>query len=112
MKQETISGQFQGTAYYRHHVEPRVKLHVSREESFTIPLRYIDLTRATSTTLDVMLERRMDEYWNIEGDRDVSDSWTGFTRFTILDEQPPNGHAWSGERLKRKTKVGYRKTEA
>ena len=60
-----------------------------REESFPIPLRYIDVTRATSTTLDVMLERRIDDYWNVDGNRDLSDSWTGFTRFTILDEKPP-----------------------
>ena len=35
-----------------------------------------------------MLERRMDDYWNIEGNRDLSDSRTGFTRFTTLDEKP------------------------
>ena len=68
-----------GNNIYRHHVEPSVKLYVLREESFSIPLKYIDVTRATSTTLDVMLElleRRMDDYWNIEGNRDQSD-WTG-----------------------------------
>ena len=31
---------------YRHHVEPRVRLYVPREESFPIPQRYIDVTRA------------------------------------------------------------------
>ena len=85
-----------GNHIYRHHVEPRVKLFVPREESFPIPLRYIDVTRATSTTLDVMLERRIDDYWNIEGNRDISDSWTGFTRFTILDEKPPDGYTGPG----------------
>ena len=58
-------------------------------------LRYIDVTRATSATLDVMVERRIDDYWNIEGKRDLSDSWTVFTRFTILDEKPPDGYTWS-----------------
>ena len=48
---------------YRHHVEPRVKMYVPREESLPIPLRYIDVTRATSTNLDVMLQRRIDDYW-------------------------------------------------
>ena len=67
-----------GNYIYRHHVEPRVKLYIPREESFPIPLRYVDVTRATSTTLDVMLERRIDDYWNIEGDRDLLDSWPGF----------------------------------
>ena len=57
-----------GNYIYRHHVEPRVKLYVPREESFPIPLRFIDVTRATSATLDGMLDRRMDDYWNIEGD--------------------------------------------
>ena len=39
-----------GNYIYRHHVQPKVKLYVRREESFPIPLRYIDVTRATSTT--------------------------------------------------------------
>ena len=66
-----------------------------REESFPIP-------RATSTTLDVMLERRIDDYWKIEGDRDLSDSWSGFTRFTVLDEKPPDWYTWSWGRLTKK----------
>ena len=73
-----------------------------REESFPIPLRHIDVTRATNTTLDVMLERRKDDYWNIEGDQNLSDSWTRFTRFTILGEKPPDGCTWSGVRLTKK----------
>ena len=36
---------------YRHHVEPRVKLYVPKEESFLIPLKYIDVTRTTHTSL-------------------------------------------------------------
>ena len=49
-----------GNCIHRHHVEPRVKLYVPREESFPLPPRYIYFTRATSTTMDVMLEHRMD----------------------------------------------------
>ena len=52
---------------YRHHVEPRVKLYVPREESFPIPLRYIDVTRETSTTLDVMW--CLSAAWKIIGKR-------------------------------------------
>ena len=72
-----------------------------REESFPIPLRYIDV-KVTSTTVDVILECGMDAYWNMEGNRDLSDSWTGFTRFTILDEKPPDGYTWCGVRLTKK----------
>ena len=32
---------------YRHHTEPRVHLNVPKEESFPIPLKYIDVTRTT-----------------------------------------------------------------
>ena len=65
---------------------------------FPIPLRYIDVTKATRTILDVMLKSRIDDYWNAEGDRDLSDSWTGFTRFTIMNEKAPDGCTWSGGR--------------
>ena len=46
-----------GNFIYRYHVEPRVKLYSPREESFPIPLKYIDVTRTTHTNLDVKLER-------------------------------------------------------
>ena len=69
----SISGNF----IYRHHVEPRVKLYSPREESFPIPLKYVDVSRTTHTNLDVMQERRIDDYWN------------------ILEEKPPNGYMWS-----------------
>ena len=43
----SISGKY----IHRHHVEPRVKLYVPKEESFPIPLRYIDVSRTTNTNL-------------------------------------------------------------
>ena len=91
-----------GNFIYRHHVEPRVKLYSPREESFPIPLTYIDVTRTTHTNLDVKHEKRIDDYWNIDGSRDLSDPWTGFTQFTQLDEKAPDGYMWCGERLTRK----------
>ena len=91
-----------GSFIYRHHVEPRVALYSPREESFPIPLKYIDVTRTTHTNLDVKLEKRIDDYWNIDGSRDLSDPWTGFTQFTLLDEKAPDGYTWSGGRLTRK----------
>ena len=74
-----------GNFIFRHHVEPRVKLYSLREESFPIPVKYIDVSRTTQTNLD--------------GSRDLSDSWRGFTQFTLLDEEPPDGYMWSGWRL-------------
>ena len=91
-----------GSFIYRHHVEPRVALYSPREESFPIPLKYIDVTRTTHTNLDVKLEKRIDDYWNIDGSRDLSDPWTGFTQFTLLDEKAPDGYTWSWGRSTRK----------
>ena len=51
-----------------------------------------DVTRTTHTNLDVLQESRTDEYWNVNVDRNLSDSWTGFTMFTLLSEKSPKGH--------------------
>ena len=93
-----MSGNFRN----RHHVEPRDKLHSPREDSFPVPLKYIDVFRTAQTNLDVMQESRIDDYWNIDGAKDLSDSWTGSTQFTLLEEKPPEGFMWSGGRLTRK----------
>ena len=85
-----------GNFIYRHHVEPRVKLYSPKEESFPVPLKYIDVSRTTRTNLDVKQERRIDDYWNIDESRNLSDPWTGFTQCTLLEEKPPNGYMWSG----------------
>ena len=92
-------GSIQGDFIYRHHVEPRVQLYVPKEESLPIPLKYINVIRSTYTDLDVAQEKRIDDYWKVDGDRNLSDSRTGFTRFTLLNETPPKGHMWSGWRL-------------
>ena len=91
-----------GNFIHRHHVEPRVQLYSPREESFPIPLKYIDVSRTNHKNLDIMQERRIDDYWNIAGSRDLSDPWTGFTQFILLKEKPPDGYMWSGWRLTRR----------
>ena len=80
-------------------------VHFSRQEALSYifeELKYIDVSRTTHTNLDVKQEKRIDDYWNIDGSRDLSDPWTGFTQFILLEEKPPDGYMWSGERLTRK----------
>ena len=79
----SISGNF----IHRHHVEPRIKPHVPREEPFSIPLKYNVVSRTTHTNLDVKQEKRIDDYWNIDGPRGLSDPWTGSTRFILVEEK-------------------------
>ena len=49
----TITGDF----ISRHHVVPRVKLYMPKEETFPIPLKFIDVNRTTYRSLDVLLEK-------------------------------------------------------
>ena len=48
------------------------------EETFPIPLKYIDVMRSTHTDLDVMQEKRINDHWNVDENRRVSDSWKEF----------------------------------
>ena len=41
---------------YRHHGIPRVKLYMPKKETFPIPTKYIDVTRKTHTSMDLMME--------------------------------------------------------
>ena len=78
----------EGNYIHRHQVEPRVLLFVPKEETLPIPMRYIDVVRRTHTILDVLQESRTDDCWNIDANRHLSEPWTGFTQFTILNEKP------------------------
>ena len=59
---------------------------------------YINVTRSTHTDLDVMQEKKIDDYWNVDSCKHLSDSWRGFTKFTLLKETHPKGYMWSGKR--------------
>ena len=74
----------QGDFICRHHNETRVQLNVPKEETFPIPLKYIGVTRSTHTDLDVLQEKRVDDYWNVYSNRSLSDAWRGFTKLTFL----------------------------
>ena len=68
-----------------------------KRETFPISLKDIDVTGYTD--LDVMKDKKVDDCWNVHSSKHLSDSWRGFTEFTLLKEIPPKGHMWSGERL-------------
>ena len=50
----------------------------------TIPLKYIDVTKSTHTDLDVLQEKKIDDCWHVDSGKHLSDSWRGFTKFTLL----------------------------
>ena len=52
-----------GSCIHRHHVQPRIKLNVSKEGLFPIPFKYMDFVRRTNTTLEVLMESRVERRW-------------------------------------------------
>ena len=92
----TIFGPCREASYIAIALNPESNFYSPREESFPISFKYIDVTRTTHANLDVKQEKRIDDYWNIDGSRDLSDPWTGFTQFTLLDGKAPDGYMWSG----------------
>ena len=101
VKQLMISGPCQETSKTAITLNPESNF-TRREKNHSLfhqnTLTYPD----THTNLDVKQEKRIDDYWNIDGSRDLSDPWTGFTQFTPLEEKPPEGYMSSGRRLTRK----------
>ena len=75
-----------GDFIYRHHIKPRVQIHVPKGETFPTPLKYIDVTRSKHTNLDVLQENRIYDCWNVDANESLSESWTGFTKFTLLKD--------------------------
>ena len=69
--------------------------------SFPVPLKQIDVTRTTHTIQDVMQEKRINSYWNVDGNRTLSDSWTGFTKFTVINENLLQDTRGPGRRLRK-----------
>ena len=89
----------QGDFIYRHHNELRVQLFVPKEEPIPIPLTYIDVLWSSHTDLDVLQEKRIDDYVNVDSSRQLSNFWKRFTKFTLSKEKRPKRFLWSGERL-------------
>ena len=66
-------------------------------------------TLTSPENLDVMQERRIDDYWNIDGSRDLSDSWTGFTQvYSILWESSRRMYVVRGRLTKRQFNIQVR----
>ena len=88
-----------GSFIYRHHVEPRVKLYSPSEESFPIPLKYIDVTRPTHTNLDVKQEKNASMIIGISMGQEIClilGQVSHNLLYCLLEEKPPDGYMRSG----------------
>ena len=82
---------FNGEALTCHHRVPRSTLFVPSDPSSPIPTKYLDVMRTTYTDLDTKEEKRMEDYWNVQGEKALSDFWVGKTVFYILRTPPEPG---------------------
>ena len=138
VKHKTTSGRFQAILFSSITLNPESNSSCREKHHSLILLKYIDVTQVYNYIFGCNAGENIVDYWNVDGGRELSDTWTGFTRFTVLDEEPSDGFSWSGRRLtrkqttsrpdtlwpviwkdrsdaskrKEKQKVGYRKTEA
>ena len=62
----------QGDFICRHHIETRPQLHVPKEETFSMPLKYIDVTRRESKCIRFL--DRIHKVWRRNLQRDI---WSG-----------------------------------
>ena len=72
-----------------HHVQGRQQIYVLQESSFSIALKFVDVVIRTDTTEDVLQESEMYDLWNVDGDRNMSGSFTSITQFTFFETTPP-----------------------
>ena len=41
---------------------------------------------STHTDFDVMHEKRVDDFWNVDSNTSLTDSWKGFTKFLLKEK--------------------------
>ena len=70
-------------------------------------LNYIDVQRQTKTSTDVFHLATIDDYRNIDGDKQVPEPWIGVTRFALLNKIPLEGRMWVQGRLTKKQRMYY-----
>ena len=85
----------------RNHSAPRTKLFGPKDD-LPILLNYIDFQRQAKISIDVLHEATIDDYWNVDGDKSLSDPRIGMTRFEFFHKKTPEGHMWVPGRLTKK----------
>ena len=87
----SMSGDFA----YRHDVHRR-KLYIPGEAFFSVTLEYVDVTRQTRTSIDNTSEHTLNDYWNVESEREVllSEEWIRTARLQKLRVKLPEEFLW------------------
>ena len=79
---------------YHHRETHRSILNVSNEDTFPIPLKYIDVMRQTKTNIDSVSQHTRNDQWTEAEDVTLSEDWPGTTRLQILRPRLFEGCKW------------------
>ena len=90
---------FPGDTLIIHHANARTKLFVPTDDNCPMPVKYLDVMRRTYTDLETRAENIINDLWTDEGEKSLSDSWTGKTVFYVLRPAGPPGYNWIEGRL-------------
>ena len=95
-----ISGPFQAKLFTVITLNQESSFTRREKNHFPIPLKYIDVTRTTDTLgCNVVVVENIDDCWNVDGDRELSDTWTSFTgdcwKCCLLYGDTQEEHAWN-----------------
>jgi hypothetical protein len=93
------SWSFNGDVLVIHHVKPRSKLFIPTDDNCPLPLKYLDVMRQTYTDLETKVESSIEDVWTDDGDKILSNPWTGRTVFYPLKPPAPAGYIWIEGRL-------------
>ena len=104
VKQFMIFGPCQESSYTAITLNPESSFtRRERNHSLPIPLKYIDVSRTTHTNLDVKQEKRIDDYWNIDGQETCLILGQASLDLFYWKKKPPDGFLWSGGEINKKT---------
>ena len=78
-----------GDSIYRHHVARQLYV----PKTVIVP-KYIDVHKQTKTHLDNLEESSIDDDWNVDCIRTLSEDWIGLNRFHFYLKQSPKGYLW------------------
>ena len=80
---------------YRNHVAQSWKLNVPKAN-----FRYcVFFDVQTQKRLDAFQEASINDSWNMNGDKSLSEPWIGVTRVALLNTNQPEGFMWVQGRL-------------
>ena len=71
----------------------RSPLDVPNEDTFSVPLRYVDVRRQTRTSIDNASEHTLNDYWNAESEK-LSEEWIATRRFQTFRMQLQKEYRW------------------